>query len=95
VRVANISRSDSIVTVPIFDYLTGANNPCPGGVCGTATVTGFLQLGIQSIGLPPGGGAAGKIGAVILNAAGCDPAGAGNAAVKAGGVSPVPVRLTR
>jgi hypothetical protein len=49
-RVANISRSDSVVTVPIFDYQTAANNPCPGGACGgTAIVTGFLQLGIQSI----------------------------------------------
>jgi hypothetical protein len=95
-RVANISRSDSIVTVPIFDYQTAANNPCPLGVCGgTATVTGFLQLGIQSIGLPAGAGAAGKIGAVILNAAGCDPTAAGNPAVSGGGVSPVPVRLTR
>jgi hypothetical protein len=95
-RVANISRSDSVVTVPIFDYQTAAANPCPGGVCGgTAIVTGFLQLGIQSIGLPPGGGAAGKIGAVILNASGCDPAAAGNPAVSGGGVSPVPVRLTR
>jgi len=93
--VTNISRSDSIVTVPIFDYQTAAANPCPGGVCGTAVVTGFLQLGIQSIGLPPGGGAAGKIGAVILNASGCDPAAAGNPAVAGGGVAPVPVRLTR
>jgi hypothetical protein len=94
-RVANISRSDSVVTVPIFDYQTAANNPCPGGACGTAIVTGFLQLGIQSIGLPGGPGAAGKIGAVILNAAGCDPTAAGNPAVSGGGVSPVPVRLTR
>jgi len=95
-RVANISRSDSVVTVPIFDYQTAANNPCPTGLpCGTAIVTGFLQLGIQSIGLPPGPGAAGKIGAVVLNAAGCDPTAAGNPAVSGGGVSPVPVRLTR
>jgi hypothetical protein len=94
-RVANISRSDSIVTVPIFDYQTAANNPCTGGVCRTAVVTGFLQLGIQSIGLPAGGGAAGKIGAVVLNATGCDPSAAGNPAVSGGGVSPVPVRLTQ
>jgi hypothetical protein len=92
-RVANISRSDSIVTVPIFDYQTAANNPCPGGVCGgTATVTGFLQLGIQSVSLPP---PKGTIGAVVLNAAGCDPSSAGNPAVSGGGVSPIPVRLTQ
>ena len=94
-RVANISRSDSVVTVPIFDYLTAANDPCPGGACGTPTVTGFLQLGIQSVGLVPGPGRAGKIGAVILNAIGCDPAAAGNPAVSGGGVAPVPVRLTQ
>jgi hypothetical protein len=94
-RVANISRSDSIVTVPMFDYLIAANNPCPGGVCGTATVTGFLQLGIQSVGLVPGPRRQGKIGAVILNASGCDPAAAGNPPVSGGGVAPVPVRLTR
>ena len=92
-RVANISRSDSIVTVPIFDYQTAANNPCPppppAGVCGTATVTGFLQLGIQSV------SNAGDIGAFVLNASGCDPAAAGNPPVSGGGVSPVPVRLTR
>jgi hypothetical protein len=90
-RVANISRSDSIVTVPIFDYQTLADNPCPGGVCGTAIVVGFLQLGIQSISLAKPG----DIGAVVLNAAGCDPAAAGNPAVSGGGVAPVPVRLTQ
>ena len=95
-RVANISRSDSVVTVPIFDYQNPADNPCPGGVCnGTVNVPviGFLQLGIQSVGRPPGGGAAGKIGAVVLNATGCDPGAAGNPFVSGGGVSPVPVRL--
>ena len=100
-RVANISRSDSVVTVPIFDFQTAANDPCPTGVpCGgTATVIGFLQLGIQSVSLVPGSppppGEAGAIGAVVLNAAGCDPASAGNPAVSGGGVSPVPMRLTR
>ncbi|MGH9512504.1 MAG: pilus assembly protein TadG-related protein [Terriglobales bacterium] len=91
-RVANISRSDSVVTVPVFDFQTpigGADDPCPSGVCGTATVMGFLQLGIQHI------SASGKIGAVVLNASGCDPASAGNPAVSGGGVSPVPVRLTQ
>jgi hypothetical protein len=92
-RVANVSRSDSVVTVPIFDYQTAANNPCPpAGVCGAATVVGFLQLGIQSVSLPP---PKGTIGAVVLNASGCDPASAGNPAVSGGGVSPVPVRLTQ
>jgi hypothetical protein len=91
-RVPNISRSDSVVTVPIFDYQNPANNPCPGGVCGTATVIGFLQLGIQSISLPPAAGPpAGQIGAVVLNAVGC--AASGAPPVSGGGVSPIPVRL--
>ncbi len=93
-RVANISRSDSVVTVPVFDFLSGADNPCPSaGSCGTATVIGFLQLGIQSVSLPPSPN--GAIGAVILNASGCDPASAssGNPAVSGDGASPVPVRL--
>jgi hypothetical protein len=87
-RVANISRSDSVVTVPIFDATI---DPCPWGTCGpqTATVIGFLQLGIQSVSLA----ANGTIGAYILNAAGCGTASANP--VVGGGVSPVPVRLTQ
>jgi Putative Flp pilus-assembly TadE/G-like len=87
---ANISRSDSVVTVPIFDFQKPADDPCFGGVCGQATVVGFLQLGIQSVSLT---GPVGTIGAVVLNAAGCDPAGSGNPHVSGGGVSPIPVRL--
>jgi hypothetical protein len=87
-RVVNISRSDSVVTVPIFDATI---DPCPGGTCGpqTATVIGFLQLGIQSISLA----ANGTIGAYILNATGCGTASANP--VVGGGVAPVPVRLTQ
>jgi hypothetical protein len=80
---ANISRSDSVITVPLYDGLT---DPCPGGTCGTAQIIGFLQLGIQDVRTD------GSIDAVVLNAAGCDPGGSGNA-VQGGGVSPIPVRL--
>ncbi|MGH7870336.1 MAG: hypothetical protein ACREP9_22510, partial [Candidatus Dormibacteraceae bacterium] len=87
-RVANISRSDSIVTVPIFDFKTSADDPCPLGTCSgqLVTIVGFLQLGIQHV------SATGVIKGYILNASGCDPADAGPA-VSGGGVSPVPVRL--
>jgi len=79
----SISRSDSVVTVPVYN----GTNLCPGGTCtGSAQVIGFLQLGIQSV--SPAAG----ISAVILNAAGCNPANSGNP-VSGGGVSPIPVRL--
>lgn len=82
--VANISRSDSVVTVPLYD------GGCVGGGCtATKTIVGFLQLGItQSMPPPPNG----KVQAVILNAAGCNP-GAANPPVSGGGVSALPVRL--
>jgi hypothetical protein len=82
--VANIIRSDSVVTVPLYD------GGCVGGGCtATKTIVGFLQLGItQSMPPPPNG----KVQAVILNAAGCNP-GAANPPVSGGGVSALPVRL--
>ena len=61
-------------------------DPCPAGTCGTATVMGFLQLGIQSVSNQ------GDIQAVVLNAAGCNPSNSGTP-VTGGGVSPIPVRL--
>lgn len=84
----NISRSDSIVSVPIYQGVPAGNpNLCPGGTCtGTGTIVGFLQLGItQSVGT-------GQVEGVIMNVAGCNP-GAGGTAVSGGGVSPIPVRL--
>ncbi len=86
----NISRSDSVITVPIFTWVS---NPCPFGVgvaCSGATATlnivGFLQLGIQSV------DTLGNIQAYILNVASCNP-GAGANPVSGNGVAPVPVRL--
>jgi hypothetical protein len=94
--VTSISRSDSIVTVPIY-HSAGGPTLCLG--C-TATIVGFLQLGItQSVppaSLPPpvfpNPGANGKIEAIVMNVAGCN-SGAGNPVVSGGGVSPIPVRL--
>ena len=87
--VTNISRSDSVVTVPI--YHSAANvNLCPGGTCtGTGTIVGFLQLGINE---NVAGAPNGQVRGIILNVAGCN-TGAGNPVLSGGGVSPIPVRL--
>ena len=84
--VDNISRSDSVVTVPLYDGI----QLCAGVNCNVnSIVTGFLQLGItQRVPGPPNG----SIAAMILNVAGCNPTPLGNT-VSGGGVSPVPVRL--
>lgn len=80
---ANISRSDSVITVPVFDSTT---NPCPpAATCGPVTVIGFLQLGIQDVAND------GSFHAYVLNAAGCGSNGTNG--ITAGGVSPIPVRL--
>jgi Flp pilus assembly protein TadG len=93
--ITNISRSDSIITVPIYHKGVGNADLCPGGCTQTATIVGFLQLGITQNAqnaAPPPPAANGKIEAVIMNVAGCNP-GAGGTAVSGGGVSPIPVRL--
>ena len=93
--VQNISRSDSVVTVPIYEG--GVNgNLCPGGACNqTGTIVGFLQLGItQNLpnGSQPNPGANGKIEGVILNVVGCNSSASGTP-VSGGGISAIPVRL--
>ncbi len=89
-RVPNISRSDSVVTVPLYDGVGGGTplNLCrPGRFCNQrAAVVGFLQLAIIQA------NANGVFQARILNVAGCHRAPTGNT-VSGGGVSPVPVRL--
>ena len=93
--VENISRSDSVVTVPIYQGGSGGNL-CPGGACNqTGTIVGFLQLGItQNVpqASPPNPGTSGKIEGVILNISGCNSSASGTP-VTGGGVSAVPVRL--
>lgn len=88
-NVNNISRSDSIVTLPVWD----GTNLCPGGTCGTGTVIGFLQVAIRRVrnpaNVPPHGG----LGLMILNAVGCGDAP--STAVSGGTASPVPVRLVQ
>ena len=103
----NISRSDSVVTVPVYDghkLCTGAGN-CPL----TATIVGFMQLGIvrsctscSSMALPndpnnckcpvtPSVGTP-QLQAIIMNAVGCKP-GAISGNVSAQNSSPIAVRL--
>jgi hypothetical protein len=82
---STVSQSDSIVTVPVFNYTA---DPCPGGTCTTEQVVGFLQLGIRDV------VNSGTINTYIVNAVGCNAAGAGTP-VSGGGVSPIPVRLVQ
>lgn len=78
----SISRSDSVVTVPIF-------NPC-GTSCTTASVTivGFLQLGVTRV------RNTGPLRTIVMNVVGCS-ATSGTNPVSGGGVSPIPVRLVQ
>jgi len=88
-----ISRSDSVVTIPVYELVGVGTNLCPTGVpcTGTGKVVGFLQLGIQDVDVN------GRIDAVILTAAGANPANTGTCssgtAICGGRVSPIPVRL--
>jgi hypothetical protein len=81
----NISRSDSVVTVPIYN---GATDLCnvSGCTANPITIRGFVQLGIQYVGTTPG-----QIQATVLNVTSC--VGTGGSPVSGGGVSPVLVRL--
>jgi len=85
----NISRSDSIVTVPLYN----GSALCSSGVCnGPASVVGFLQLGLTQT-----FSSGNQIEAIILNAVSCGkvaypPSGT---VVSGGGFSPIPVRLVR
>jgi hypothetical protein len=85
-RGVSIHRSDSVVTAPVFNCPTVG--PCDGTGAMQLQIVGFLQLAIQDV---TGGG---NIDAVILNAAGTDPASTGTP-VTGAGPSPVPVRLIR
>lgn len=85
-----ISRSDSIVTVPLFDGRNLCWNSNPGGPCNyTAPIVGFLQLGIIQDDLGTG-----SFDAIILNASGCNPSASGQT-VTGGNISSIPVRLVQ
>lgn len=93
--VDNISRSDSIVTVPLYQDLSTNPALCasPGNCTGNTTVTGFLQLAITQTSATAGS----QIQGVVLNASGCSAASIASyppsQPVTGSGTSPVPVRL--
>jgi hypothetical protein len=80
----NVSRSDSVVTVPIWD----GQVLCVG--C-DPVIVGFMQLAITQVPTPVL--TTGTLEGVILNVAGCG--SATGTAVAGGGTSPIPVRLVR
>ena len=82
-NVTGIHRSDSIATVPVFNC--PLSPPCDNTQ--NLPIVGFLQLGIVDV------TTSGTIEAVILNAAGADPASTGTPPVTGSGMSPIPVRL--
>jgi hypothetical protein len=91
-RTPNISRSDSVVTAPLFDGRQIDNSSSV-----PATVIGFLQLGVRQTN---GGGGGGQLlEAVVLNVVGCSPnaiaAYPPSNPISAGGSSPIPVRLVQ
>jgi hypothetical protein len=93
----NISRSDSLITVPI--YPPGANGTllCPPGLpCDTANISGFLQLAVTqtSQGSDPTA-YPWQFEAVVVNAVGCQAAGMSGTPVIGSGSSPIPVRLVQ
>ena len=88
--VDDISRSDSVVTVPLWD----GSLLCSALIC-PPKIVGFMQLGIVRVRRPvlPLGLVAGPIDARILNVSGCGMAA--GTAVSGGGTSPIPVRLVQ
>ena len=83
----NISRSDSVVTVPLWD----GNGPLLGPGA-TVKVVGFMQLGIREV--QPGlAGLTTEIDGTILNVSGCGTAS--GATVSGAKISPIPVRLVQ
>lgn len=102
--ITNISRSDSVVTVPLYDGQPLCDSSSPSGTCSVPApspappvVLGFLQLGIQQT--LSGSGTVPEIQAVILNIVGCTPTAVSNFNPNpANGItsnSAIPVRLVR
>ena len=77
VRGQQVISSDSFVTVPLYN---GAQL-CPGGAdtCGTATISGFLQVFVEKA------GPQGKVTGYVTNIAGCGAGGSGGGSGSGGG----------
>jgi len=74
----NISSSDNIVTIPLYD----GHNLCPGGAdtCGTATIIGFLQVFVDKVGPPQA-----TVTGYVMNVAGCGGGASGGGGGSGGG----------
>ena len=85
---SDVMVSDSLVTVPVFDSVTGTSPTNP------VTIIGFVQLFLNPDGLeapttPPNHG---KVNTTVINIAGCGTGAAGQP-ILGNGASPVAVRL--
>jgi Putative Flp pilus-assembly TadE/G-like len=84
---SSISRSDSIITVPLFDGRNLCTTPGNQACDGNAPIVGFLQLFVTFV------DPSNNVHAVVLNASGCDPNATTAPPVSGGDISPIPVRL--
>jgi len=92
---ASISRSDSVVTIPVYDGTVVLCNTFTHTCPQFARVIGFLQLAIEDANQYTDQGGIGShngFDAVIVNAVGCNP-NPSNPVVTGGTISPIPVRL--
>jgi len=81
--------SDSLVTVPVFDSVSGTPPVNP------VTIIGFVQLFLNPNGNPTqnSGGNAGHMKTAVVNLAGCGTSAAASPFILGNGASPVAVRL--
>ncbi len=88
---SDVTVSDSLVTVPVFDVGTGPAFSVPPN---PVTIVGFVQLFLSPDGIatPPFGANRGKVKTTVINMAGCG-AGFIGTQILGNGASPVAVRL--
>ena len=84
-----LTSSNSIVTVPVYDGAVLPNTPSP-----QVNIVGFVQLFINDLS-PAGTGSTGRVDVTILNISGCVRNPGTTAPVSGGGISAVPVRLMK
>jgi Flp pilus assembly protein TadG len=85
----DVMVSDSLVTVPVFNSVTGTPPPNP------VTIVGFVQLFLSPTGqrIPGGGPGSGNVYTTVINMAGCGSVSDGQQPILGNGASPVAVRL--
>jgi len=84
-----LTSSNSVVTVPVYDGAVLPNTPSP-----QVNIVGFVQLFINDLS-PAGTGSTGRVDVTILNISGCVRNPGTTAPVSGGGISAVPVRLMK